>query len=371
MDKKSKRRILLIRYIFFILLFCSSIISLVKGEAIDTVAAVTKEEAQEIIKDIFLIKNNSMIIGDLEPIKTIYNMKTKYGIWAYEYEQSRDRYLHNWEEKQGAEFIEINPDIVIKSVKGNKDSMSINFLCSTEYKYRYEKDPVAINSFRLGTYHVMSLAKSDNTWIVTKEWYKDPLGDSLDLKNLKVEAIRQYIVSQGPRDFSNLNERRRGAIAYAEQFCGSASEPKYGFKYNSKYVDFNPQGGDCANFASQILFEGGKFKKTAGWNYDRGSATGPWVNADKFKRYMLNSGRASVIDYGDYNKVYKSSYKLLPGDFVAYEKKGDITHISVVSGADSKGYSLVTCHNSDRNKVPWDLGWNETNVKFWLVRVHF
>lgn len=182
MDKKSKRRILLIRYIFFILLFCSSIISLVKGEAIDTVAAVTKEEAQEIIKDIFLIKNNSMIIGDLEPIKTIYNMKTKYGIWAYEYEQSRDRYLHNWEEKQGAEFIEINPDIVIKSVKGNKDSMSINFLCSTEYKYRYEKDPVAINSFRLGTYHVMSLAKSDNTWIVTKEWYKDPLGDSLDLK---------------------------------------------------------------------------------------------------------------------------------------------------------------------------------------------
>ena len=35
------------------------------------------------------------------------------------------------------------------------------------------------------------------------------------------------------------------------------------FKYNKKYRDYNPQGGDCANFASQILFEGGKFKKNS------------------------------------------------------------------------------------------------------------
>jgi len=86
---------------------------------------------------------------------------------------------------------------------------------------------------------------------------------------------------------------------------------------------------------------------------------------------MINSGRASVIAYGNYDKVYKASYKLLPGDFVAYEKKNDITHISVVTGADSRGYSLVSCHNSDRNKVPWDLGWSDKRIKFWLVRVHY
>ena len=74
---------------------------------------------------------------------------------------------------------------------------------------------------------------------------------------------------------------------------------------------------------------------------------------------------------GNYEKVYKDSYKLLPGDFVAYEKKGDITHISVVSGADSKGYTLVTCHNTDRCDVPWDLGWSDKKMKFWLIRVHF
>jgi hypothetical protein len=86
---------------------------------------------------------------------------------------------------------------------------------------------------------------------------------------------------------------------------------------------------------------------------------------------MVNSGRASVVAYGTYDKVYKSAYKLEPGDFIAYEKKGDVTHISVVSGADSKGYTLVTCHNTDRNKVPWDLGWSNRGIKFWLVRVNY
>ena len=56
---------------------------------------------------------------------------------------------------------------------------------------------------------------------------------------------------------------------------------------------------------------------------------------------MISSGRASLIAYGNYEKVYKASYKLLPGDFVAYEKKGKVTHISVVTGADSKVILLL------------------------------
>lgn len=159
-------------------------------------------------------------------------------------------------------------------------------------------------------------------------------------------------------------------MEYAEKYCGAASEEKYGFKYNKKYRDYNSQGGNCANFASQILFEGAKFKKNGAWNYDGRGATGPWLNADKFKNYWVGSGRASVIAHGSYEKVYKASYKLLPGDFVAYEKKGDITHISVVTGADSKGYSLVTCHNADRNNVPWDLGWSDKKIRFWLIHVN-
>jgi ABC-type uncharacterized transport system permease subunit len=46
-------------------------------------------------------------------------------------------------------------------------------------------------------------------------------------------------------------------------------------------------------------------------------------------------------------------------------------HIAVVTGADSKGYALVNCHNADRFKVPWDLGWSDKGITFRLIRVHY
>lgn len=331
----------------------------------------SKEEVKSYIEQIFQRRNKAILTGDLELIQSIYNMDTKYGTWAYEYEKRKVDYINNWEEKQGVKFIDITPTVIVKRIKGSNNNFSVSLLCSTEYKYVYEDQPELENTSRIGTYHNLQLINKDGSWIISKEWYNDPFADSLYLDNIKADSIKQYILSQNARDLSSIHKRRIKAIEYADKYCGAASIEEYGYKYNKKYRDYNPQGGDCANFASQILFEGGKFRKNSAWNYDGNGATRAWLNADGFKRYMTNSGRASIIAYGSYDKVFKASYKLLPGDFVAYEKKNDITHISVVTGADSRGYSLVSCHNSDRNKVPWDLGWSDKSIKFWLVRVHY
>jgi hypothetical protein len=330
----------------------------------------TKEEVINGIEQIFQSRNKAILQEDVEIIESMYDTNTKYGTWAFEHEIQKMKYVKNWAEKQGVKFIDITPQVVVRRLTGKDNKFSANLLCSTEYKYIYEDQPDVINKSRIGTYHNLQLINKEGVWIITKEWYTDPFADSLNINNLKVDSIKQHILSQSSRDLSTINNRRLKVVEYAQQYCGAASEEQYGFKYNKKYKDFNPQGGDCANFASQILFEGAKFKKNSTWNYAKGNATRAWVNADGFKAYMVGSGRASVIAYGSYEKVYKQSYKLLPGDFVAYEKKGDITHISVVTGADSRGYSLVSCHNTDRHKVPWDLGWSDKNIKFWLVRVH-
>lgn len=330
-----------------------------------------KEEVTKAIEEIFQKRNKAIIDKDLEYLQSIYDMNTKYGTWAYEYEVKKSKYIHNWAEKQGIKFTAITPKVVMRRIRGTDGKYSANFLCSAEYKYVYENAPDVVNTSRMGTYHILNIENRDGEWIITKEWYKDPFADSLNLDNIKADDIKQYIISQPIRDLSNIEERRKAAIDYANSYCGAASEEKYGFKYNKKYRDYNPQGGNCANFASQILFEGAKFKKNGAWNYDGKGATGPWLNADKFKNYWVGSGRASVIAHGSYEKVYKASYKLLPGDFIAYEKKGDITHISVVTDADSRGYMLVSCHNTDRNRVPWDLGWSDKNIKFWLVHVNY
>lgn len=331
----------------------------------------TKEDVSKVIEQIYIHRNKALIDGDLEFVKSIYDTKTTYGTWAYEHEVKKSKYISSWSEKQGIKFTEINPKVVIRKITGNGTKFSAYLLCSTEYKYCYEDDLEKLNSSRIGTSHLIQLVYKDNSWKITKEWYKDPFADSLTIDSLKADDIKQFILEHEPRDFSSIKKKRLDAADYADKYSGAASEEKYGFTYNKKYTDFNGQGGDCANFASQILFETGRFKKNQAWNYENGEATRSWVNADGFKNYMMGSGRASLIAYGSYDKVYKASYKLLPGDFVAYEKKGDITHISVVTGADSKGYTLVSCHNTDRNNVPWDLGWSDKNIRFYLVRVHF
>ena len=167
------------------------------------------------------------------------------------------------------------------------------------------------------------------------------------------------------------DERTKKAIDYAHTYCGISDDEEHLFKYNKDYKNFNPDGGDCANFASQILYEGGNFKKNSSWSYFGKSGTKAWVNAQEFKNYMVNSGRASYIAKGSYNDVYKAAFNLRPGDFVGYEKRGRITHISTVTGLDSKGYPLVTCHNTDRLLVPYDLGWSNDNIRFHFLDVHY
>ena len=210
----------------------------------------------------------------------------------------------------------------------------------------------------------------DNQYIITKEWYTDPFADSLNLENIKSDDIRSYILAQQKPDIQ-LTQEQQKAIDYAHRYCGVSTEEEYEFKFNREYKNFNPDGGDCANFASQIMYESGRFKKNSIWNYNNRDGTKAWVNAQGFKNYILNSGRGSLICKGSYEETYKESYNLRPGDFVAYEKGGRITHVSTVTGMDSKGYPLVTCHNTDRLLVPWDLGWSNKTIRFHLIRVHY
>ena len=139
------------------------------------------------------------------------------------------------------------------------------------------------------------------------------------MDNIKYQDAKEFIINHEGRDLSNISEYRLKAIEYMEQYCGAASDPKYNFVYNKKYGDYNPQGGDCDNFASQTLFETGRFKKNSTWNHNKNGATKAWLNADGFSRYLLSSGRGSLITKGTYDKVYKSltSYCL---EYCCYEK---------------------------------------------------
>lgn len=327
------------------------------------------EKFSEYVKEIIQIRDKAMLENDIEAIRPLYNLNTRLGTYAFEHEQKKIKYLHNWAEKQGVNFTGIDTFMKIRWVKEQGNKVTANFSAITEYTYEYVNMPDTPNKFRIATYHIMDFAKEGDNWLITREWYTDPFADSLNADTLKAEDNKAFILSQGPRDFSNLNKRRIKAVEYADLYCGASDNEEYYFRYNTEYKNYNSLGGDCANFASQVLYEGG-FKKNAAWNYDKDGSRA-WVNAQGFKDYLLYSGRGSRIIHGTYDKVLKLSYKLLPGDIIAYEKKGKVVHISVVTGADSRGYTLVNCHNTDRFKVPWDLGWSDEGIKFWLIRVNY
>lgn len=332
---------------------------------------ILKNEFQPLLENLFLNRNSAILSKDTEGLKSFYDLNKKVGLWAYENETTKIKYFSKWSEKQGVNFTKINSILKVKKVREREPNL-FGVICyvSTEFYYSYIDTPAIENRFKFGTYHYLNLKKDSDRYIITKEWYTDPLADSLNLENIKSDEIKDYILSHSKPDWSP-DERSVKAIEYAHTYCGVGDNDEFLFKYNNNYKNFNSEGGDCANFASQILYEGGGFKKNDIWNYTKGDATKAWVNAQGFKNYWVGSGRASYIAKGSYQETYRTAFELRPGDIVAYEKKGRITHISTVTGLDSKGYPLVTCHNTDRLLVPYDLGWSNKNIKFHFIDVHY
>ena len=330
-----------------------------------------KQQYQLLLQNLFDYRNKAILEQNEEILKELYDTDKKTGLWAYEHEVEKMKYLKNWSSKQGVTFNDIKTKVKIRKVK-EKETDLYGIICNvaTDYNYSYENEKDVKNIFRIGTEHYLNVKIKDNQYIITKEWYTDPFADSLNLENIKSDDIRSYILAQQKPDIQ-LTQEQQKAIDYAHRYCGVSTEEEYEFKFNREYKNFNPDGGDCANFASQIMYESGRFKKNSIWNYNNRDGTKAWVNAQGFKNYILNSGRGSLICNGSYEETYKESYNLRPGDFVAYEKGGRITHVSTVTGMDSKGYPLVTCHNTDRLLVPWDLGWSNKTIRFHLIRVHY
>lgn len=330
-----------------------------------------KEQYQLLLKNLFDYRNKAILEQNEAIIKELYDTNKKTGLWAYEHEVEKMKYLKNWSSKQGVVFNNIKTNVQIRKVKEKEDDL-YGIICNvaTDYNYSYENEKDKQNTFRIGTEHYLNVKIKDNQYIITKEWYTDPFADSLNLENIKSEDIRNYILGQEKPEVQLTLEQEK-AIDYAHKYCGVSVDDEYEFKFNKNYKNFNPDGGDCANFASQIMYESGRFKKNSIWNYNNRDGTKAWVNAQGFKNYILNSGRGSLIIKGSYEEIYKEAYNLRPGDFVAYEKGGRITHVSTVTGLDTKGYPLVTCHNTDRLLVPWDLGWSNKAIRFHLIRVHY
>lgn len=348
-----------------LMVVCVSITT-ISGYRYVTAHTEVGKEIEDVLEDCFRQRDAALVTGNSSYIRGQFDTSSTYGKWSYEHELGRIKYIKEWSNARKVKFKDCESKLKIFSIRPGKNSVRVYMSVRTKLSYVYTDKPWDLNEFCLGTRHTINLVNKQGTWYVTVDWYSDPLEDS---------GVAGTFMSTSEQNTEVLayaagRYNRAKAVEYADRYCGALWDREDGYKYNTKYRNYADLGGDCANFASQVLADksAGNLRMDGTWLYKRGSASRAWVNASSFTRYIMYSGKGRLIARGKYNKVAGLTKNLSPGDIVAYERKGDIVHVSVVTAKDSNGMLLVNSHTNDRYHVPWDLGWDST-VSFWLLKI--
>lgn len=350
-------------------------------------AAGTEDESSDIqafLVQLFNERTQFLVDQKPEAINKFYELNDRFSRYAYEQELLRSEYVNTWAEKRGIAFSAAESSIRIHRIKkeGNLAKVSLNQSLQLSYVYKNNKDNPQF--FGIGTRHGLTLKKMNGGWVVLREWYTDPLTENPKwIPEFNGFPNPTFLKSESDSlqtgDKSKQRFNRKKAVEYANKYAGAAWGAGNDHRYNKKYLDYTYKGGDCTNFASQVIgdkTEGGGLRMRSGWYYStEGSQS--WVRTDSFKNFVLSSGYGKLVAKGFFSDVIKPTEKypngaiaaLKPGDLIAYEMDGDVDHFSILVGFDDHGYPLVNSHTADRYRVPFDLGWDK-HTKYLLIHIH-
>ncbi|MBZ9606831.1 amidase domain-containing protein [Clostridium estertheticum] len=404
--RKSINRIRISIIIFpFILLLClfcykPDTFYINKDTAIPTISLVDsdKTEVTKALEDIYKERCSMFITKDLTNLPNYFDTSQKLGKWSLEHEVKRLSYFNDWSSQRDMNFIKVESTPKVRKITSTK--RGIRLLVDEYYKFQYSyKNDIAptTNVFGVGLTHSIELIKKEGKWVVYSDWYLDCFEDALksylgEIKDVKLNANKQpiYKLENCPKISSELKVITKGhydkinAVKYADKYCGIPWASGNSTKYNKRYTNYTGIGGNCTNYVSQSMGdkEGGGLKFDGTWNctykkYDGADGSSAWVNADAFKNYLLYSGRGKLLGKGTFKELISpipgypcgAVQKLDIGDLICYAKGSDIDHFAMVTGFDSHGYPLVNTHTIDRYHVPWDLGWGDKNINFYLIHV--
>ena len=132
---------------------------------------------------------------------------------------------------------------------------------------------------------------------------------------------------------------RQKAVDYATEWA---------YRRNPAYYDFSDIGGDCTNFASQVLYAGSSvmnFTPTFGWYYlSVNNRTPSWTGVNQLYRFLINNKEA-----GPQGEIADIS-EIMPGDLVQLSFNGtDFAHTPVITdvGSYTPDTILVAAHTND------------------------
>ena len=146
---------------------------------------------------------------------------------------------------------------------------------------------------------------------------------------------------------------REKAVEYARKWAKNR---------NPAYFDYSEIGGDCTNFASQVLFAGYgqmNYKPVYGWYYIDGNRKSPsWTGVNELYNFLVSNRGPGP------KAVEVGITEIEPGDLVQLDFDGDgrFDHTPVIT--DVGGYTpetvLVAAHTTDSLDRPLsDYGYRD------------
>lgn len=142
-----------------------------------------------------------------------------------------------------------------------------------------------------------------------------------------------------------MQYQREKAVAYANEWA---------YRRNPAFYDFQYLGGDCTNFASQVLYAGSgvmNYTPVTGWFYISLNNRAPaWTGVNELYRFLVNNKGPGP--QGELSELSLAE----PGDIIqlkfGYYDKFDHSPVVVDSGDGTPDTILLAAHTNDANCRP-------------------
>ena len=277
----------------------------------------------------------------------------------------------------GLDYVEYKYFINIKEIQFNdKEGIATVILEESHDVVFSSTQPIVSKMYNLE--HVVSLTKTETGWKIVNDVYEDYLNRVLSETGMSKEEVievldRSYAkyskeINSDPSDmtfgnsvFSNASSyyNRSGAVNYAHQ---------YAYNYNTAYYDFGGVGGDCTNFVSQAIHEGGGISEevaygpygspgSPGWYYNSsGDYAASWTDVQSLYDFITTS--AYWKNEGPKGFNAGSVWGVRTGDVIQYKWHGDNYwgHSVIIVTWNSNSYPIATVasHDTDHDYYPYN-----------------
>lgn len=192
--------------------------------------------------------------------------------------------------------------------------------------------------------HLLTLTPNNNSFIITEDindFFNIPLKESGNKINLNIHSYSTLPSRKTSKDLNREEMKLYQEITWD--------------KRPIRWGNFDEMGGDCTNYASQVIFSGGASMISSGeykwyyYNYNNRSPS--WTGVNELSSFLLNNKSS-----GAHGEIYDTPFHLSIGDIIQFdlENKGENTHTAVIY--DTHGYynsiPTITSHSLDRFNEP-------------------